>query len=93
MNNNILWLIRLGIDGQLFTRDKARAALLSNNRQWHSHGRMIGVGTLTKVVRLKIEDYSIQEIFRSKVSPYNALITDYIAKNKHEFFLHSRCYF
>lgn len=29
MNNEILWLIRLGIDGQLFTRDKARTALMA----------------------------------------------------------------
>ncbi len=85
--------------GQAVTIEEKRAraeeiaTLLSNNRIWHSHGRMIGVGTLTKVVRLKIEDYSTDEVLRSKVAPYNALITDYISRNKHEFFLHSRCYF
>lgn len=85
--------------GQVVTTEEKQeraeeiATLLSNNRLWHSHGRMIGLGTLTKVVRLKIEDYSTNENLRSKITPYNALITDYIARNKHEFFLHSRCYF
>lgn len=69
------------------------ATLLSNNKIWHSHGRMIGIGTLTKIVRLKIEDYSTQTELRTKISAYNSLITDYISKNKNEFFLHSRCYF
>ena len=69
------------------------ATLLSNNRLWHSHGRMIGVATLTTVLRLKIEDYSTDLALRDKVLAYNALLTDYIARNDYKFFLHSRCYF
>jgi hypothetical protein len=69
------------------------AKLLSDNKLWHSHGRMIGIGTLTKVLRLKIEDYSTDETLRSKINPYNALITDYIRSKNHASFLHSRCYF
>ena len=69
------------------------ATLLSNNRLWHSHGRMIGVATLTTVLRLKIEDYSTDQILRDKILAYNGLLTDYIARNDYKFFLHSRCYF
>ncbi len=69
------------------------ANLLSNNKLWHSHGRMIGIGTLKSVIRLKIEDYSTNSDLRPKIVAYNALITDYIIRNKHEFFLHSRNYF
>jgi hypothetical protein len=69
------------------------ATILSNNRLWHSHGRMIGVATLTTVLRLKIEDYSTDAILRDKILAYNGLLTDYIARNDFKFFLHSRCGF
>ncbi len=69
------------------------AKILSDNKIWHSHGRMIGVGTLTNVLKLKIEDYSTDSNLRSKISPYNALITDYIRSKNRAAFLHSRCYF
>ncbi len=69
------------------------ATLLSNNRLWHSHGRMIGVATLTSVLKLKIEDYSTDAALRDKILAYNGLLTDYIVRNDYKFFLHSRCYF
>lgn len=69
------------------------ATILSNNKVWHSHGRMIGRGTLTKVLRLKIEDYSTDELLRNKITSYNGLITNYIGSKNYQFFLHSRCYF
>jgi hypothetical protein len=69
------------------------ATLLSNNRLWHSHGRMIGVATLTKLLKLKIEDYSTDTVLRDKILAYNGLLTDYIARNDYKFFLHSRCGF
>lgn len=31
---------------------------LSDNNRWHSHGRMIGINTLTGSLKLKIEDYT-----------------------------------
>lgn len=66
---------------------------LSDNKHWHSHGRMIGVSTLTTVLRLKIEDYSKDSVLRPLVLAYSDFITDYIEKNRYETFLHSRCYF
>lgn len=69
------------------------AATLSNNKLWHSHGRMISALTLSKVLRLKIEDYSADKTLRPLISAYNGLIIDYISKNSYASFLHSRCYF
>ena len=69
------------------------ATALSDNKHWHSHGRMIGVSTLTTVLRLKIEDYSKDSVLRPLVLAYSDFITDYIEKNRYETFLHSRCYF
>lgn len=66
---------------------------LSNNRVWHSHGRLIGLNTLTNVLKLKIEDYSQDKDLRAKIRDYSRLLTDYAKRNRHEFFLHSRSYF
>jgi len=43
------------------------ANMLSDNKVWHSHGRMIGVGTLTKLLRLRIDDYSNNIELRSLI--------------------------
>lgn len=69
------------------------AKILSDNKLWHSHGRMIGVGTIQKLLRLQIEDYSKDPTLRTLIRDYNDLLTDYIIKNDHQSFLHSRCYF
>ncbi len=69
------------------------AKILSDNKIWHSHGRKIGVSTLSKVLRLKIEDYSEDEPLRGKIRAYNDFLTDYVNRHALKFFLHSRCYF
>jgi membrane-bound ClpP family serine protease len=69
------------------------ATVLSNNKVWHSHGRMIGVATLTNLLKLKIEDYSTNTELRKKILDYSNFITDYISRHGHKYFLHSRCYF
>ncbi len=69
------------------------AKLLSDNKIWHSHGRMIGLTTLTKILKLKIEDYSQDTVLRPLILEYNNFLTDYIAKNAYNTFLHSRCFF
>ena len=69
------------------------ARVLSDNKVWHSHGRKIGVFTLTKLLRLKIEDFSTDAIFRPKVRSYSEFITDYINRHDFPFFLHSRRFF
>lgn len=69
------------------------ATLLSDNKLWHSHGRMIGVATVKNVLRLKIEDYSRDTGLRPKILAYSDFLTDYITRHDYKHFLHSRCYF
>ncbi len=66
---------------------------LSNNDLWHSHGRSIGIKTLTELLKLKIEDYSNDKKLRTLIRDYNDLIIDYIFMIKTEVFLHSRIFF
>lgn len=65
------------------------ARSLGNNKLWHSHGRMIGPGTLNGL-RLQIDDYSTGDRLRPLVCAYNDLLTEFIAKNGTRHFLHSR---
>lgn len=69
------------------------ATMLSDNKQWHSHGRMIGISTLKSLLRLKIEDYSKDDDLRAKILAYSDFLTDYISRHDYKHFLHSRCYF
>ena len=66
------------------------ALVLGDNKIWHSHGRMIGAGTLTKVLKLKIEDYSNNLKLRPLIRSYNDLLLEYIRRQGYKAFLHSR---
>lgn len=80
-------------DAEKQARAEEIATLLSDNKIWHSHGRKIGVVTLQKLLRLKIEDFSTDKDFRAKIRLYAEFITDYINRHDYPFFLHSRRYF
>ncbi len=69
------------------------AKLLGDNKIWHSHGRMISLATLQKVLRLKIEDYSNDETLRELIRSYNDLTTEYIVRMEQPFFFHSKYFF
>lgn len=69
------------------------AQQLGDNKIWHSHGRMIGIGTLRNVLRLEIEDYTSDNELRGKIRAYNDLITEYVGRENLSIFLHSRDYF
>ncbi|MFV0387703.1 MAG: hypothetical protein ACK5NT_03020 [Pyrinomonadaceae bacterium] len=69
------------------------AKLLGDNKIWHSHGRMIGLATLQKVLRLKIEDYSDEIELRGLIQSYNDLTTEYIARMQQPFFFHNKYFF
>jgi len=69
------------------------ANILSNNKIWHSHGRKISAETLSKKLKLKIEDYSNDSELRFKIRSYNDFLIDYINRHDTSVFLHSRCYF
>jgi Serine dehydrogenase proteinase len=69
------------------------ARQLGDNKYWHSHSRMIGIETLRKLLRLKIEDYSTNPTLQPAIRSYNDLITEYIVKNKQPLFVHTRTFF
>ena len=78
---------------QKVARAEEIATMLSDNKLWHSHGRMIGISTLKTVLRLKIEDYSKDTDLRTKILAYSDFLTDYISRHDYKHFLHSRCFF
>lgn len=69
------------------------ASMLADNKLWHSHGRMIGIKTLTGMLRLKIDDYSDDMERRMLIRNYNDFLVEYIQRHNLQFFLHSRNYF
>ena len=85
--------------GQLVTLEEKQeraeeiARILGDNKLWHSHGRMIGPVTLSSELRLRINDYSTDTTLRPLVRSYNDLLTEYIARERYNVFLHSRDYF
>lgn len=74
-------------------RAKEIASMLSDNKLWHSHGRNIGVNTLTGLIRLKIDDYSQNVELRNMVRGYHDFLMEYIQREKVPVFLHSKNYF
>jgi hypothetical protein len=69
------------------------AKQLGDNKLWHSHGRMISATTLQKALRLRIDDYSSDTTLKGLIRDYNDLLTEYIARGNHKFFMHSKNYF
>lgn len=69
------------------------ANLLADNKMWHSHGRMIGIETLTNFLRLKIDDYSNILELRCMIRDYNDFLVEYIQRNNYSTFLHNKNYF
>ncbi|MEM1259662.1 MAG: ATP-dependent Clp protease proteolytic subunit [Bacteroidota bacterium] len=79
--------------GEKEDRAEDIANKLSNNSIWHSHGRSIGIETLTTFLKLKIEDYSDNEELRELIRDYNDLICEYILRAGGKAFVHSRVFF
>lgn len=55
-------------------RDIAEA--LSDHKRWHSHGRMIGIRTLTDELKLKVEDYTDMIPLKVAIRQYSDLLLD-----------------
>lgn len=85
--------------GKPVTLDEKRARAeeiarqLGDNKLWHSHGRMISAATLQSHLRLRIDDYSTDAKLKSLIRDYNDLLTEYIARGDHKFFMHSKNHF
>ncbi|MFD0893137.1 hypothetical protein KBB96_17090 [Luteolibacter ambystomatis] len=74
-------------------RAKEIAASLSNNERWHSHGRGISRETLVGEMRLKIDELEGIENLNPSLDDYFGLLKDYMAREQHSSFVHSRLYF
>lgn len=77
---------------QVTTEEKEQRAeeiarMLGSNREWHSHGRRIGINTLVNKLRLEIEDYSEDAQLRNKINEYHDLITDYMNRQSYSIFI------
>ena len=58
-------------------RAKEVASDLSNNRRWHSHGRMIGMQTVRDELKLQINDFAEDDDLHSAIRTYNDMLADY----------------
>ena len=61
---------------------------LSDNNRWHSHGRMIGINTLTNGLKLKIEDYTEDVTLRQNLRVYSELLAEQAERQQRPFTLH-----
>lgn len=66
------------------------AKLLGDHKYWHSHGRMIGINTLRKELKLEIDDYTDDPELRKNIRLYNDVLTGYIERQGYPFYLHNR---
>lgn len=80
-------------DSEKIARAEEIARLLGDNKLWLSHGRFIGMDTLRNILKLEIEDFSIDKELGKAIRSYNDIICEFVARHNYEFFLHSRNYF
>jgi hypothetical protein len=66
------------------------AIKLSDNNLWHSHGRMIGMGTLRSKMRLDVEDFADDDELYDGVRRYADTLTGYIERHGHAFTIFNR---
>ena len=66
------------------------ATKLSDNNLWHSHGRMIGMGTLRSEMRLEIEDFGGDKNLHESIRQYADTLTGYIERNGQNFVIFNR---
>lgn len=68
------------------------ARKLSDHNRWHSHGRMIGIQTLTQELKLKIEDYTDNEHLKGVIRRYSDLLLDCVQSRSVNHMFHSNVY-
>lgn len=73
-------------------RAKEIAESLSDHKKWHSHGRMIGIKTLTQSLRLKIEDYTEQNDLKLAIRKYSDLLLDCVQTKRLDCMFHTMSY-
>lgn len=79
-------------DAERQERAEQIARALSDDKRWHSHGRMISMKTLTEGLRLEIDDYSQIIELSHGAKMYNALLSEFLERQGTPFLIHSpRC--
>lgn len=82
--------------GEVVTEEEKQARAeeiarqLSDNKRWHSHGRMISADTLTTSLKLRIEDYSATDPILAPLRSYTRLLLDYLDQQRASFRIHHR---
>lgn len=66
------------------------ATKLSDNNRWHSHGRMIGMGTLRSELRLDIEDLAFDSELHGQIRRYADTLTGYLERHGQAFTIFNR---
>lgn len=75
-------------DAERQQRAEDIAKMLSDNRTWHSHGRMIGIDKIRGVLRLEVEDYSDEKDLRFHLRSYGNLLSEFVSQQSLPFFIH-----
>lgn len=66
------------------------AVLLSNNKEWYSHGRMIGMERVRRILRLEIDDLGQDKGLLDNVRLYSDTLSEYLGRHGHEFLIYNR---
>ncbi len=68
------------------------AEKLSDNNRWKSHGRPIGIETLTTDLNLKIIDFEKDQELNNLIAEYYDVLTEYINGHKFRIFFQTRLF-
>ncbi len=79
-------------DEEKATRAQEIAEALSDHKRWHSHGRMIGIKTLTEDLRLRIEDYTEETELKDVLRQYSDLLLDCVQTRRIDHMFHTKGY-
>ncbi|MGN1161417.1 MAG: serine dehydrogenasease, partial [Candidatus Fimenecus sp.] len=68
------------------------AEKLSDNNIWKSHGRPIGIDTLTNELKLKIIDYEKDEELNDIIGEYYDVLKEYMSGHRYNGFFQTRLF-
>lgn len=81
-------------DEMKVSRAREIAALLNDPEKWHSHGRAIDMETLQgEEVKLKVDSFEDDAELYKLIRAYFELLQDYMHREKHLSFVHTKEYF
>lgn len=82
--------VTLVTDAEKERRAVEIAEKLSDNNRWKSHGRPIGIQTLTEELHLRIIDFEEDSVLNDLISEYYDALTEYIFGHKYRIFFQTR---